>query len=73
MEGYAVDPAILIPQNTTQVTINESGQVFAKIVERAGAGVLDLARRAGDLEVAAPVHRQIELVAGVGQRALPVT
>ena len=31
MEGYAVDPAILIPQNTTQVTINESGQVFAKI------------------------------------------
>ena len=31
MEGYAVDPAILIPANTTQVTINESGQVFAKI------------------------------------------
>ena len=30
LEGYTVDPAILIPANTTQVTINESGQVFAK-------------------------------------------
>ena len=31
LEGYAVDPAITIPQNAVDVTINQSGQVFAKI------------------------------------------
>jgi flagellar basal-body rod protein FlgG len=51
MEGYAVDPAILIPQNTTQVTINESGQVFAKIdgqVALQNVGQLTLANFAND-------------------------
>jgi flagellar basal-body rod protein FlgG len=31
MDGYAINPAILIPQNAVDVVINESGQVFAKI------------------------------------------
>ncbi|GJD56607.1 flagellar basal-body rod protein FlgG [Methylobacterium dankookense] len=31
LEGYLVDPAILIPNNTTEITVNQSGQVFAKI------------------------------------------
>ena len=31
MDGYQVQPPILIPGNATGVTINESGQVFAKI------------------------------------------
>jgi flagellar basal-body rod protein FlgG len=31
MDGYDVNPAILIPQNTVQVSINESGQVYAKV------------------------------------------
>lgn len=31
LEGYLVDPAILIPNNTTEVTVNQSGQVFAKV------------------------------------------
>lgn len=31
MDGYQVQPAILVPANTVSVTINESGQVFAKI------------------------------------------
>ncbi|MGV7034632.1 flagellar basal-body rod protein FlgG [Methylobacterium symbioticum] len=31
LEGYLVDPAILIPNNTTELTVNQSGQVFAKV------------------------------------------
>ena len=30
-DGYAVNPAITIPTNTTQVTINESGEVYATV------------------------------------------
>jgi flagellar basal-body rod protein FlgG len=31
VEGYAVQPGITIPQNATEVVINESGQVSARI------------------------------------------
>jgi flagellar basal-body rod protein FlgG len=30
-DGYVVQPAMTIPQNTTEVTINETGQVYARI------------------------------------------
>jgi flagellar basal-body rod protein FlgG len=30
-EGYEVKPAIIIPKNTIEVTVNESGQVYAKV------------------------------------------
>lgn len=30
-DGYAVEPAITIPQNTTDITISRSGQVFAQV------------------------------------------
>jgi flagellar basal-body rod protein FlgG len=30
-DGYELKPAIIIPQNTTEVTVNESGQVYAKV------------------------------------------
>jgi flagellar basal-body rod protein FlgG len=30
-DGYLVDPTIIIPQGTVEVTINESGQVYAKL------------------------------------------
>ena len=30
-DGYTVDPVIIIPQGTVDVTVNESGQVFAKL------------------------------------------
>ncbi|MGO4573371.1 flagellar basal-body rod protein FlgG [Microvirga sp. 2TAF3] len=31
IDGYTLQPAIIIPANTVDVTINESGEVFAKI------------------------------------------
>lgn len=31
MQGNTVDPAILVPQGTVSVTVNQSGQVFAKL------------------------------------------
>ena len=30
-DGYNVDPAITIPQGTVEVTVNQTGQVFAKL------------------------------------------
>jgi flagellar basal-body rod protein FlgG len=30
-DGYLVDPTIIIPEGTVDVTVNESGQVFAKL------------------------------------------
>ncbi len=30
-DGYTVDPTIIIPQGTVEVTVNESGQVYAKL------------------------------------------
>ena len=30
-DGYAIEPSITIPQNTTKVTISKSGQVFAQV------------------------------------------
>ena len=30
-DGYTVEPAIIIPQGTVEVTVNESGQVYAKL------------------------------------------
>ncbi len=31
LDGFLVDPQITVPQNTTAVTVNESGQVFATV------------------------------------------
>ncbi|HZH52850.1 MAG TPA: flagellar basal-body rod protein FlgG [Microvirga sp.] len=31
IDGYALEPAIIIPPNTIDVSINESGEVFAKV------------------------------------------
>ena len=31
IEGYLVEPAIIVPENTVDVVVNESGQVFAQI------------------------------------------
>jgi len=31
MDGYLLDPSITVPQNTVQVTVNQTGQVFAKL------------------------------------------
>lgn len=31
IDGYTVDPAIIIPENTVEVMVNESGQVLARI------------------------------------------
>jgi len=31
MDGYQVDPAITVPQGTVEVTVNQTGQVFAKL------------------------------------------
>ncbi|GJE00497.1 MULTISPECIES: flagellar basal-body rod protein FlgG [Methylobacterium] len=31
LEGYTVEPAILIPPNTIEVVVNQSGQVYAKV------------------------------------------
>jgi flagellar basal-body rod protein FlgG len=31
MDGYPVDPAITVPQGTVEVTVNQSGQVFARL------------------------------------------
>jgi len=31
MDGYEIQPAIIIPQNTIEVTVNQSGQIYAKV------------------------------------------
>lgn len=40
VEGYELQPAIIIPQNTTEVTVNESGQVYAKVDGEVNARLL---------------------------------
>ena len=35
IDGYAVQPAIVIPEGALEVTINESGQVFARVADQA--------------------------------------
>lgn len=51
LEGYALDPAILIPNGAVDVVINQSGQVFAKIdgqVQAQNLGQITLANFAND-------------------------
>ena len=51
MDGYALDPAILVPENTVEVLINQSGQVFARMGPNAAVqelGQLTLANFAND-------------------------
>jgi flagellar basal-body rod protein FlgG len=51
IDGYAIEPAILIPQNTIDVTINASGEVFAKVDGQAlpqNVGQLTIANFAND-------------------------
>ncbi|MBB4005034.1 MAG: flagellar basal-body rod protein FlgG [Aurantimonas endophytica] len=56
LDGFAVEPAINVPQNTTEVIINESGQVFARVDGAADLeeiGQLTLASFANDAGLAA--------------------
>ncbi|KQO51593.1 flagellar basal-body rod protein FlgG [Methylobacterium sp. Leaf85] len=51
LEGYALDPAVLIPNGATDVTVNQSGQVFAKIdgqVAQQNLGQITLVNFAND-------------------------
>ena len=50
-DGYTVDPVIIIPQGTVDVTVNESGQVFAKLdteIAQRQVGQLNLANFANE-------------------------
>jgi flagellar basal-body rod protein FlgG len=50
-DGYELDPAIIVPDRTIQVTVNETGQVYAKIdgqVQPRLLGQLTLATFAND-------------------------
>lgn len=52
LDGYTLNPPIIIPPNTLDVTINESGEVFAKIDGQAqpqNLGQLTLANFANDV------------------------
>jgi flagellar basal-body rod protein FlgG len=51
LEGYALDPAILIPAGAVDVTINQSGQVYAKVdgqVAQQNLGQITIANFAND-------------------------
>ncbi len=51
MDGYLLDPSITVPQNTVQVTVNQTGQVFAKLdtaVNPQQIGQLNLANFANE-------------------------
>ncbi|WAJ30206.1 flagellar basal-body rod protein FlgG [Antarcticirhabdus aurantiaca] len=54
LDGYAVEPAITIPIDATQVVINETGEVFARVNgELQNLGQLTLASFANDVGLAA--------------------
>ncbi len=56
LDGYRVEPAITVPQNATEITVNESGQVFAQVDGQADAqeiGQLTIATFANDAGLAA--------------------
>ena len=38
VDGYNVDPAIIIPSGTIEITVNESGQFYAKLDSRSSRG-----------------------------------
>ncbi|MCB5173569.1 flagellar basal-body rod protein FlgG [Microvirga lenta] len=51
IDGYALEPAIIIPPNTIDISINQSGEVFAKVDGEAlpqNLGQLQLANFAND-------------------------
>lgn len=51
IDGYLLDPAITVPQGTVQVTVNQTGQVFAKLdteVNPRQIGQLNLANFANE-------------------------
>lgn len=52
IDGYPVEPAIIFPENTVKVVINESGQVFAQVdgeLQPRELGQLSLANFANDV------------------------
>jgi len=52
LDGYTLNPPIIVPPNTVDVTINESGEIFAKIDGQAqpqNLGQLTLANFANDV------------------------
>jgi len=51
LDGYLVDPAITVPQGTVEVTVNQTGQIFAKLdaeVNPRQIGQLNLANFANE-------------------------
>ncbi len=51
IDGYLLDPAITVPQGTVEVTVNQTGQVFAKLDTEINArqiGQLNLANFANE-------------------------
>ena len=71
LDGYTLNPPIIVPPNTLDVTINESGEVFAKIDGQAqpqNLGQLTLANfrercrrwsRSAATTIARPLHRAL--------------
>lgn len=52
LDGYAVQPAILVPANATDLTVNESGEIFATVPGQAAPqslGQLSLANFTNDV------------------------
>lgn len=43
LDGYAVEPAMVVPQNTTEIVVTEAGEVFARVenaIELTSLGIL---------------------------------
>ncbi len=56
LDGYTVQPAITVPANTTEVVVNKSGQVFARVdgqVDLQNLGQLTLANFANEAGLSA--------------------
>jgi flagellar basal-body rod protein FlgG len=52
IDGYTVEPAIIVPEETIEVVINETGQVYAKIdgeIQPREIGQLSLSNFANDV------------------------
>jgi flagellar basal-body rod protein FlgG len=39
-DGYTIDPPIIVPQGTVEVTVNESGQIYAKLDDQVNPQLL---------------------------------
>ena len=76
LDGYTLNPPIIIPANTVDVTINESGEVFAKVDGQAqpqNLGQLTLANFANDagLEPIGSNYYRETLASGAPSAGIP--